>query len=63
METRFRHIFLALLLAMPALFSVAVTAAEPAEAERNEEAALIQPEVDRREFDEAQIDEIGRAHV
>lgn len=53
MEIRFRHIFLALLLVIPALFSASVMSQE---ADNNEDTALIQPEVDRLEFDEAEID-------
>lgn len=51
MENRFRGLFLSLLLVA---FSSTVFAAEPA-AESSEQAALIQPEVERQPFDEALI--------
>lgn len=53
METRFRRIFLAiglvLIFPLPAF-------SQSAESEPEQDSALIQPEVDRREFDEADID-------
>lgn len=55
METRFRHIFLALVPALLYAFSASAYSAE-AEPESAEETALIEPEVERREFDEADID-------
>jgi outer membrane beta-barrel protein len=55
MEIRFRHIFLALTLALPALFSSPVMSAEE-EAVVQQETVLIEPELERREFDEANID-------
>jgi len=53
METRFRHIFLALMLVTPALFSTSVQSAEE---QADEQSELIQPQLERRQFDEAEID-------
>ena len=58
METRIRHIFLTLLLAVAAQTSIPAWSAEHGveATETEQESALIQPEVERIEFDEAQID-------
>jgi outer membrane beta-barrel protein len=53
METRFRHIFLALLLV---LFIPLPAFSQSTDSESEQESALIQPELERREFDEADID-------
>lgn len=55
MEIRLRHIFLALMLVGSTAFSASVMSAENDSAE-SDQTALIQPEVERRQFDEADID-------
>lgn len=56
METRFRRIFLAASLAVTTLFCAPLLAQAELPAEPDQDTALIQPEIDRLEFDEAQID-------
>lgn len=55
MEIRFRRIFLGLGFMLCALFSTSVMAAED-ESAQAQDSTLIEPEIERREFDEADID-------